>query len=169
MSIRSFKSWAVVFVSAVLVCLSAAQDPSKYLTARDYYDLEFVSDPQISPDGNKIVYVRHFSDIMTDKRHSNLWIINFDGSGHRPLTSGNSSDFSPRWSPDGKCLIFSVNRKENWELESQDSEVHELSLADGFLKALTARWRSIGIDVPVKYSSVKVSPSRMRLIWAACC
>jgi hypothetical protein len=34
MSIRSFKSWAVVFVFAVLVCPSAAQDPSKYLTAR---------------------------------------------------------------------------------------------------------------------------------------
>ena len=38
---------------------------------------------------------------MADKRRSNLWIVNFDGTNHRPLTSGNYGDTSPRWSPDG--------------------------------------------------------------------
>jgi len=43
---------------------------------------------------------------MTDKRYSNLWIINSDGTDHRPLTTGNRSDSSPRWSPDGMRLAY---------------------------------------------------------------
>ncbi|WP_031428757.1 S9 family peptidase [Flavimarina sp. Hel_I_48] len=72
----------------------------------DIFDMEFVSDPQISPDGEKIIYVRNFKDIMTDKNLSNLWIINKDGSQNRPLTTGNQTDFAPRWSHDGKMIVF---------------------------------------------------------------
>jgi len=43
---------------------------------------------------------------MTDRGRSNLWIINFDGSEHRPLTSGNQNYSSPRWSPDGSKLLY---------------------------------------------------------------
>lgn len=44
---------------------------------------------------------------MRDDRHrSNLWIVHHDGSDLRPLTSGNNSDSSPRWSPDGKRLLY---------------------------------------------------------------
>src|SRR6516164_4427992 len=66
----------------------------------DVFNLQLATDPQISPDGKRIVYVRQFSDIMTDKRYSNLWIINSDGSNHRSLTTGNYTESSPRWSSD---------------------------------------------------------------------
>ena len=82
-----------------------SQDSNK-LEALDIFDLEYVSDPQISPDGSTIVYVRNYKDIMTDGNRSNLWIIRSDGSGHKPLTSGNFNDFSPRWSPDGKRIVY---------------------------------------------------------------
>ena len=72
----------------------------------DVFDLEYATDPQISPDGKHIVYVRYFMDIMKDEQRSNLWIINIDGSGHRPLTSGNTNDSSPRWSPDGTRILY---------------------------------------------------------------
>ena len=72
----------------------------------EMFDLETASDPQISPDGTKVVFVRNFSDIMKDRKRSNLWIINYDGSDLRPLTDGNDNDTSPRWSPDGKCLLY---------------------------------------------------------------
>jgi len=72
----------------------------------DVFQLEFASDPQISPDGRRIVYVRNFMDIMQDKRRSNLWLVNYDGSNHRPLTTGNHNDALPRWSPDGKRIAY---------------------------------------------------------------
>lgn len=73
------------------------------------FDIESVSDPQISPDGSKVLYVRSGSDIMNDKRYSNIWIINFDGSNNRPLTSGQNSNRQPRWSPDGNQIIYVSN------------------------------------------------------------
>lgn len=75
----------------------------------DIFSMEFVSDPQISPDGSRIIYVRNFKDVMTDKNHSNLWMVNFDGSNNRPLTTGNQNDFYPRWSHDGQKIIFKSN------------------------------------------------------------
>jgi dipeptidyl aminopeptidase/acylaminoacyl peptidase len=78
----------------------------KTLTVQDVFNLQLASDPQISPDGRRIVYVRQFCDIMADKRHSNLWIIDVNGSNHRPLTTGNFNDTSPRWSHDGTQLIY---------------------------------------------------------------
>lgn len=89
-----------------------AQDRSK-LQLTDIFDMEFVSDPQISPDGEKIIYVRNFKDIMTDRNLSNLWIINADGSQNRPLTTGNHNDFGPQWSPDGKKIIFRSNMQDD--------------------------------------------------------
>jgi acylaminoacyl-peptidase len=75
----------------------------------DIFNMEYVSDPQISPDGSKIIYVRNFKDIMTDRNLSNLWIIDFDGSNNRPLTTGNHNDFAPKWSHDGKKIVFKSN------------------------------------------------------------
>jgi acylaminoacyl-peptidase len=73
---------------------------------RDIFELEWASDPQISPSGGHIVYVRNSMDIMKDVRRSHLWIVDVDGTDHRPLTTGNANDYSPRWSPDGERLAY---------------------------------------------------------------
>src|SRR6266852_6383779 len=86
--------------------LIPAQDSAHKLTAMDEFQLQVATDPQISPDGKKVVYVRRFADPMTDKRYANLWSINADGTDHRPLTTGNRSDISPRWSPDGTRIAY---------------------------------------------------------------
>lgn len=86
--------------------LSAQKTSNPTLELIDVFDLEYISDPQISPDGSRIVYVRNFKDIMTDGNRSNLWIIDFDGANNRPLTTGNQNDFSPRWSPDGTQILY---------------------------------------------------------------
>ncbi|MTB52314.1 S9 family peptidase [Lewinella sp. W8] len=77
----------------------------------DVFDLEYVSDPQIDPDGQRVIYVRNFKDIMTDRNLSNLWVVNFDGSDPRPLTSGAHNDYSPRWSPSGDRLVYLSTRE----------------------------------------------------------
>lgn len=87
-----------------------AQQKSSYLTEMDIFKLQYAGDPQISPDGRKIVYERRFADIMTDRRESSLWIVNFDGSDDHPFTSGSYNDSSPRWSPDGNRIAYISNR-----------------------------------------------------------
>jgi dipeptidyl aminopeptidase/acylaminoacyl peptidase len=98
-------AWAAALSLASSAVLRA-QDAANKLTAMDVFQLQTATDPQISPDGKKIVYVRRFADPMTDKRYSNLWIINTDGTDHRPITTGNRADASPRWSPDGTRIAY---------------------------------------------------------------
>ena len=95
----------VVLVSALGGASAGELDAGK-LQLIDIFQLEYAADPQISPDGQYIVYVRTFMDIMSDRRRSNLWILKSDGSDHRPLTSGNENHRSPRWSPDGGRLLY---------------------------------------------------------------
>jgi acylaminoacyl-peptidase len=79
----------------------------------DIFNMEFISNPQISPDGSKIVFTRNFKDVMTDRNLSNIWIANFDGSNMRPLTTGNQNDFNPIWSHDGKKILFKSNKEDD--------------------------------------------------------
>ncbi len=72
----------------------------------DVFNLEYVSDPQISSDGSSVLFVRNFKDIMTDGNRSNIWISNFDGTDMFPITTGNQSDFSPRLSPSNETLLY---------------------------------------------------------------
>ncbi len=76
------------------------------LSEMDVFNIEYAVDPQISPDGRRIVYARRFADIFSDRWVSNLWVVNFDGTDNRPLTTGRRSDTSPRWSPDGGRVAY---------------------------------------------------------------
>jgi acylaminoacyl-peptidase len=108
---RTFRPFVIFAVSFPLFCFAlAAQDLSTRLEPLDFFRVQVASDPQISPDGKRIVYVRNSADISSDRRVSNLWIINSDGTEHRPLTTGAYDDTSPRWSPDGTRLAFISDR-----------------------------------------------------------
>src|ERR1700730_15446592 len=76
------------------------------LSLMDVFQLQTASLPQISPDGKRIVYQRNFAEVMTDRRYTNLWIINFDGTGNHPLTTGKFNDAGAKWSPDGSQIAF---------------------------------------------------------------
>ena len=89
---------------------------SNKLEPIDVFDLEYVSNPQISSQGDKILYQRNFKDIMTDSNLSNIWIVNFDGSDNRPVTTGNSNDFYPRWSNSGKMFTYKSDLDGNTQL-----------------------------------------------------
>ena len=98
---------ALLLSAIFLPGLALAQDESlPAFDGMDVFDLEWVSDPQVSPDGNSVVYVRRSNDIMNDRTRSQLWRIDADGQNHRPLLSSTENAASPRWSPDGKQLAF---------------------------------------------------------------
>lgn len=90
------------------LALIPAQEPPDFppFGNEDVFGLEYAADPRISPDGELVVYERHFADRLADVVRSNLWIVHADGSGHRPLTSGDRNDSAARWSPDGTRLAF---------------------------------------------------------------
>lgn len=86
--------------------LSFGQPPEKVFSYLDVFDLEYVSDPQISPQGDWIVYRRMGFDIMDDKAMGNLWMVKPDGSQHQKITSREVNESDPVWSPKGDKLAF---------------------------------------------------------------
>ncbi|HXZ20184.1 MAG TPA: DPP IV N-terminal domain-containing protein, partial [Candidatus Acidoferrales bacterium] len=106
MRTHSVRMASAFCLGLALAAVAQAQESAHRLTVTDEFRIQFPSSPEVSPDGKKIVYVRNFADSATDRRYTNLWIINPDGSDHRALTSGNRSDSSPTWSPDGTRLAY---------------------------------------------------------------
>jgi acylaminoacyl-peptidase len=97
----------LLFYFLCLSCFLAAQN---LLEPVDIFDMEYVTDPQVSPDGTKIIYTRNFKDIMTDRNLSNLWIADVNGNTNRPVTTGNQNDRSASWSPSGDRIVYISNR-----------------------------------------------------------
>lgn len=85
---------------------SEQSGPNRRFTGADLFDLSIAADPQISPDGRRIAYVRKSNDIMTDRARSSIWLIDTATGSEIPITGMMNDAFSPRWSPDGKRLAF---------------------------------------------------------------
>ena len=95
----------VVLLSTALWAPGFAQLPKPPLKPLDVFDLQWASDPQVSPDGGSIAYVRMNFDIKTDRARGVIWLVGADGKHSRPL-SGAATSNAPRWSPDGTRLAY---------------------------------------------------------------
>lgn len=106
----------MIFPAVLLFFLFVGHAQKKSFSYLDVFDLEYVSDPQVSPNGEWIVYRRMGFDIMKDKAVGSLWMISPDGSQHQKLTSREVSESAPRWSPSGDRLAFTSNTDEGSEV-----------------------------------------------------
>ena len=104
------------FLLISLLWVNAFSQSSNIFEPIDVFDLEYVSNTQISSDGDKVLYQRNFNDIMTDESFSNIWLIDYDGTNNRPITTGNFKDNSPKWSNKGDKFIFKSNREGKFQI-----------------------------------------------------
>ena len=121
---------ALALGRSAAVLAAPAEGPNPTFTGRDLFDLSAATDPQISPDGRTIAYVRRSADIMTDKARSSIWLIDVATGEQRPLAAGTGDHFNPRWSPDGRRLAYA-------------------STAEGGAPQLFVRWMDSGETVAV--------------------
>ena len=100
-----------LLVALALPALAHGQDAP--FSRMDVFDLEWVANPQVSPDGSQIVYQRRGMDVMEDRRTSALWRLDADGTDHTKLTPRTADESSPRWSPDGSKIAFTSSDEEH--------------------------------------------------------
>ncbi len=141
--------WLVVLGLALPAHSAVPMGPERTFTARDLFDLEAAANPQISPDGRWIAYVRRSGDIMTDRFRPSIWLINTATGEQMPIASGASQ---PEWSPDGTRLAY-------------------IAGAEGGRAQMFVRWMSSGEAVritglPDAPGSIAWSPDGRRIAYS---
>src|SRR5437773_5145969 len=103
--LRSFirHSFFVIFFALGAGALFAQK---RTITEKDLFDFVWIGDPQISPDSSRVAFVRVTVNEKKEGYNTSIWSVPVAGdeSPHQ-LTKGDH-DSTPRWSPDGKFLLF---------------------------------------------------------------
>ena len=92
-----------------LVAEATSHAQSKPLMPEELADRIVPSDPRISPDGSKVVFVAAPASKAGEKKTRSLWIAG-EGLPTRQFTTGEADDSDPRWSPDGSRVLFRSDR-----------------------------------------------------------
>ncbi|MGZ6988117.1 MAG: S9 family peptidase, partial [Thermoanaerobaculia bacterium] len=129
---------------AVLVLTAAPARAERPMSLDDLLTAVRVGDPQVSPDGRQVAFVRTTTDLGAGTRNADVWIVPADGSASpRPLTRHEKTDNAPRFSPDGKTLAFVSTR-------SGAPQIYLLDLGGGEPRKLTDL--SAGAQDPLVFS-----------------
>ncbi|HOO60044.1 MAG TPA: S9 family peptidase [Candidatus Mcinerneyibacteriales bacterium] len=121
----------------------------KNLFPGDLYRLEVLTGLSLSPDGSKLVYSRLRTEKETEKKISDLFMVDTCSGKERQYTFGRASDHTPLWSPDGRFLAFLSDRAEEgrfqiYLLPSDGGEARPLTHLKGSFASLSwspdAKW-----------------------------
>ena len=155
----------LVLAAMVAANVPATAQVQRSMTVVDLINLPSISDPQIAPDGKHIVYVQAEANWKANKRISQIWRVNTDGSGPIQLTSGTESATAPRWSPDGKTLAFVTKRGDDeanqvYLLPTDGGEARRLTKHETAVAELT--WSPDGTFIYVVASDPKTTEEKVR-------
>jgi len=95
-----------IYFSVLVAATTVVSAENRNITEKDLFDFVWIGDPQISPDGMRVAFVRVTVNEKKEGYNTSIWSVSVTG-GEEPhqLTKGDH-DTAPRWSPDGKFLLF---------------------------------------------------------------
>jgi len=121
--------WFIITVALVNGATAAERRP---ISEKDLFDFVWIGDPQVSPDGNRVAFVRVTVNDKKEGYDTSIWSVAVAG-GEEPhrLTTGNH-DTAPRWSPDGKYLAFLRSTEKDGKPEPPQLFMLPLTGGDAF-------------------------------------
>ncbi len=110
------------FVLLVGVARVVAESPERThdITPADYYSVNLITEVALSPDGKQVAYILAKWDKKSDRRATELWMVDTDGKGKpRQLANDHANDSHPKWSADGKAVFVLARRGEKGKAKVQ--------------------------------------------------
>ena len=115
MHLKRMKFQLLVFITLCSLH-TTADTPSATFNSEDIFELEYVSDAQISPDGAKIIYTRHAYNKLRDTSRRNLWIYDVKRKSSLPLFADQYNYSSAVWAPDSQRFAFVSNQSGTYQI-----------------------------------------------------
>jgi dipeptidyl aminopeptidase/acylaminoacyl peptidase len=132
----------VSLLLVIFVFLSApAWAQKRNITEKDIFSFVWIGDPQVSPDGSRVAFVRVTVNDRKDGYNTAIWNVIVSSGETRQLTNG-PRDSSPRWSPDGSQLVFVRSPEQAGRTEPP--QLFMLSMAGGEAFQFTSLPRGVG-------------------------
>ena len=122
-------------VLAALLLAAPAIAATPY-EAGDLFRISQVEQPQVSPDGNRVLFMRTYADITTDKRMGEVWLLTIGGD-KRLLIGGQAGAAGVRWSPDGTSIAYIAP-------VAGKPQLHVMRVAEGIGRPITSGKSSPG-------------------------
>ncbi|UCF19034.1 MAG: S9 family peptidase [Gemmatimonadota bacterium] len=133
---RAARAWAVplkaLLLLALIVTAAGAQEERRPMTIVDLINVPGIGDPQLAPDGSRMLYVRSDADWEGNRRISHIWRVDVESRATVQLTYGKDGERNPRWSPDGRYIAFLATRAGD-----EHTQIYLLPTAGGEAFALT--------------------------------
>ena len=134
--------------TTILLCLLVLSAPatglSESLTPERLWELGRLSDPQVSPDGQWVVYGVSIYDLPTNSGNRDLYLLSLRGDQARArrITAFQGNEFNARWRPDGRRVGFlsaEGGSVQLWEMNPDGSDKARLTdIAGGISNFLYA-------------------------------
>ena len=118
----------------------------RLITDTDLFKFVWAADPQISPNGSQVAFVRVNVNEDKDRYETQLFIVPTDGSAPPRLLTAGRNDRSPRWSPSGHEIAF-VRTPEPVDGKSKPAQIYLISMDGGEARPLTDAAKGAGSPV----------------------
>ncbi len=150
--------FVVLMLSLCLLSSAGLGAAKRNITEMDLFRFVWAADPQISPDGSHVAFVKVWVNLRADRYDTALWLVPTSGSeSARQLTAG-PRDASPQWSPDGRRLAFIRSVEKDGRV--QPAQIYILAMdAAGEPWALT--------DIPRGAGAFRWSPDSKSIVFAS--
>ncbi len=121
------RMFPLILLSFAITATSLSAD---VMTVEKFASMTKCGDPQISPDGTRVLFTVTVPDPEGNANSTHIWIAPIGGGGAEQFTDCKGADLHPRWSPDGRAIAFVSTRggaSQIWLIAADGGEARRLT------------------------------------------